>query len=103
MVEKLLNRDAFGKLGPPADVIPVIMRENQMINLLQAGILGSVRDPARIPDSTVADIAGINQNRFAGRRNKQDSISALNVDNVNVQRSWFVLCRGKSCNDEQNH
>jgi hypothetical protein len=58
---------------------------------------GSVCDPPRIPDSTAADIAAINQNRFAGGRNKQDRISAFTTT-YNVQRlPWFVLCQGQSC------
>ncbi len=69
-----------------AEMIAVIMRQDQMIDLGQTGITNGLHDAAGIAfRGKVADIAGVDQDRFAGRRDEQGPVSALDVHDINIQ------------------
>src|SRR5579871_6151716 len=98
MIDELLNGNTRRQLGETSDMIVVIVRDNQMINLPKAGIADRGHNPASIPDSTVATVPCINEDRFPGGCDKKHRISALHVDYINVQRVRTPsLCNGNRC------
>jgi hypothetical protein len=56
------DRDPFGDFLQPADVIDVVMRQHEVVDLLDAGLAEHLHDPPGIP---LAGIAGVDQQRLA--------------------------------------
>ena len=103
MVDELLDRDMGRKLRQTADMIVVVVRDNQVIDLLNAGVLDGRHDPSRITNGTVSTVSSIDKHRFSGRRDKKDGIAALHVDYINVQRfRRFTLRNSKRGGKAQN-
>ena len=50
VVDEMPDRDALGELGQAAEMIAVPMRDDQMVDLGEAGILGGRHDARGIPD-----------------------------------------------------
>ncbi len=96
MVDVFLDRDALLELGHAAVMIAMVMREDQVIDLGQAGIFGGGINAFRVSHGSVG-IAGIDQQRFTRRRYEERPIAALDVDDVNVERRPGRLGIGRHC------
>ena len=80
---KCLIGKPLGQLLQSAHVIAVIVGENQVVDLLDAGFVEHLGDPVGIAG---AGVAGIHEQRLAGRRHVERGESALGVDEINIQR-----------------
>jgi hypothetical protein len=73
-------------------VIGVKVAEDEVVDLLEPGLLGGREDPLGV---AIADFpAGIEQQRFAGRRHDQCGRAALDVDPIDLQIPWLSHCCG---------
>ena len=86
MIDELANRDVRGELGQPAEVVGVPMRDDQMVDLLKAGVLDGIPDAAGIASGGRAGVAGIDQQRFTRGGNKKRGIASLDVDHRDAER-----------------
>jgi hypothetical protein len=90
MIHVVQNGHELGEFQIPADVVAVIVRDQQVVDLLDAGGAYRLHDPLRIAR---ARIAGVHQHRLPARRGDERRLAALDVDEIDVQR----LLRGP-CN-----
>ena len=65
-------------------MILVIVRDHQIVDLFDAGVVGGGDDAVGIA-IVKAVIAGIDQHGLTGGRNKQGRLAALHVDRVDLQ------------------
>ena len=70
--------------GKSADVIAVIVRDDEVIDLFHARIGGSGNDAGGV--ATVAGIARVDEQRFSRRRDNQRGVSAFDVHDVDLKR-----------------
>jgi len=66
-------------------VIAVEVRDQQVVDLRQAGIMNRRRDPFRIP-SLGARPATVDEQRLPGRRDDQRRLPAFDVNEVDLER-----------------
>ncbi len=90
VIEEMRDRDPLRQFLHAADVIDVVVREQQVIDLLEPDLRHDRHDPIRV---AAAGIPGIDQQRLAGRRNEQRGFSTLGVDDVDVERFGSSLRR----------
>jgi hypothetical protein len=107
VVYEFANRNPGGDFGHPSKMIAVPVCGDQMIDLAQTCILCGIRDAARIAACCPARIPRIDEDRLAGRRDKQGCVSTLDVDDVDVQSAWcsrlsgIILCdKNHDCESE---
>ena len=89
---KCLIGIALRELLQPADVIDVVVREHQIVDLLQPGVGDDRHDPIGV---AVAGIPGVDQQRLPRRRHEQRRLPAFGVDDVDVERLGAGLRRWK--------
>jgi hypothetical protein len=65
VVDELLDGNPRRELGKAADVIAVVVRRNQVIDLREPGVLDGRHDAVGVADSGGARVPGINQDRLA--------------------------------------
>src|SRR5260370_27508658 len=95
-MNKFFEAKAAGEWGETADMIVVVVSDDQVIDLLDAGVLDGRHDAPRITNRTVSTVTRIDKHRFSGRRDKKDGIAALHIDHVDVQRFRSLgLCNSK--------
>ncbi len=82
--------ELFGQFDQRTDVIAVVVGRPQVIDFRDASAPERLRDA---PEITVARVAGIHQQRLAGRTDEERRLPAFRVDVVNRQRSRSHLCR----------
>ena len=85
VIEECANLDSVDQRGNSADVIAVIVGDQDIIELL-AGRLDGCGDDAVGIATFVAWPTGIDQQRFARWAHDQSRLPALDVDEVNLQR-----------------
>ena len=76
--------------GRPAYVVVVEMRHHHIVDVVEAELFERGDDTARVPPS---GIAGIDQDRFAGRCNEQRRLAAFDVNEINLQRFRGISSR----------
>ena len=86
VIDELFNRHLCRELRRAAEMIAVPVRDNQMIDLPQAGIFDGSHDAARIAWCGGAGVARVHEERRTGRRHEKRRVAAFNVDDVDVQR-----------------
>jgi hypothetical protein len=91
MIYKGADLHAVGELRHSADVVAVVMRDQNVIELLETGSLGSGHDSLGVP-AIEARPSGIDQQRLPGRTNYKRRLSSLNVDRVNLERLTGSIC-----------
>jgi hypothetical protein len=89
------DRDPLSELLEGPEVIAVPMRCDVMVDLRNAGILRRLQDTSRVSRGGSAAVASVDEHRFAGRRHEERGVSALHVDDIDVQRA-MSLCRGQN-------
>ena len=85
MVETFLDRDHLGQRLKPAHVILVEVRDDQVVNPGQAGLLGCRENAFRVAVIFRRE-SGIDEQRFPGGRHNQGSGAAFDVHPVDVER-----------------
>ena len=87
VVDVMADRDLGGDFGHAAEMIAVPMGCDQVVDLGQAGILDRRHDPRGVALGGVrGDVAGVHQHGLARGRDKQRGVSALDVDDIDVER-----------------
>ena len=71
VIDELADRNLGRQFGQAAEVIAVPVRDDQMVDLLEPGVFDRIHDAARIANRRGAGIAGIDEQRLAGRRDEQ--------------------------------
>ena len=69
-----------GELRHRAEVIAVVVRGDQVIDLRHAGVLHGGHDPVGVARRGRAAVAGVDEQRLAGRRHEQRGVAALDVE-----------------------
>ena len=79
-----LARDHLGERLKPAHVIPVEVRDHQVVEPGQAGLSSRLKDSLRVPIIRSGE-ASIDEQRFPGGRHDQGSGAAFDVHPVDVE------------------
>ena len=82
MIDERLDRDPLRKLLHPADMVDVVVRADQIIDLFHARVGDGRHDAIGI---TAARIPAVHEHRLARRRDPQRRLSAFGVDDVDLQ------------------
>ena len=91
MVDEFADGDLRGELGQAAEVIAVPVRDDQMIDLGEAGVMDGIHDAAGIANGAGRDVARIHEQRLAGGRDEERGVAAFDVDDVDVEsRAGFA-------------
>jgi hypothetical protein len=80
VIDERADRDPLRELLQSADVIDVVVRGDQKIDLGDAGVLDRVHQAVGV---TAARIAGVDEHGLSRRRDPQRRLSAFRVDHVN--------------------
>ena len=100
------DRHFVGERGDAADVIAVVVTDDHVVDAIDPGLLHRGHDAIRITSGRIRQVAGIDQQRLPGAENPvggrhdQDRLSALGVDEVDLQvpggwtgtRTWGGVC-----------
>src|SRR6185436_1631313 len=87
VVDEMLDRDALGELLHTAVVVAMPVRNDQLIDLREAGILGGLHDARGVTDRRLrSGVAGVDEQRFTRWRDEERRVAALDVHHVNVER-----------------
>src|SRR6202142_3523325 len=100
VIDVMHDRDLLGEFEIAADVIAVVVGDQQVVELLDACRLRHLDDAVRIAGAVVA---GIDQYGLPARGDEQRGLAALGVYVVDVQRLRRRLCRGLSGKPRQGH
>jgi hypothetical protein len=65
VVDELFDGNPRRELRKPADMIAVIVRRNQMIDLGDSSVFGGRHDAVGVADSGSAGISSVDEDRFA--------------------------------------
>ena len=84
MVNELLDRDMRREFRKTADMVVVVVRDNQVIDLLDAGVIDGRHNAPCIANGAVSTVPSIDEHRFPGRDDKKNGIAALHVDHINI-------------------
>ena len=95
MIDEGSDRDTFRQLDQVADVIDVIVRRDEVVDLFHARVGDGGHDPVQIPGSGEA---GVDDRRLARGRDVEGRFSALDVDDPDLERLGVPGLRG-----EQRH
>src|SRR5262249_51519751 len=79
------------ELRHPTDMVAVIMRNQNVVNLSDAGVFRRGDDAVRIPPAESVP-ASVNQQGLSLRRNEQRGLAPLHIYAINLQR-LFIGCR----------
>jgi hypothetical protein len=82
--------DAGRELRHAAEMVAVPMRRDEVVDRGDAGVLHRGHDAIGIPRPWVA---GVDENRFAGRRDEECRVAAFHVDEVHLQALRRCLSR----------
>ena len=83
MIVEMLDGHAAGQLRQAAEVIDVVVRQHEVIDLRDAGIGHCRLDAIGV---AATGIAGVHQQCFSGGRHKQRRLAALRVDVIDGKR-----------------
>jgi hypothetical protein len=82
VVIESLDRNALRELGKPADVIAVIVRQHEMIDLPHTSILERQHDAIRVASAGIADV---DEQRFPGWCHEECRLAAFGIDVIDLQ------------------
>ena len=83
VIIEALNRHSLRELGKPADVIAVIVRQHEVVDLLHACIFEREHDAIGIASSRITDV---DEQRLTRRSHEQGCLAALGIDVIDLQR-----------------
>ena len=96
VVDKRLHRQAPDHFGHAAEMVAVEMRNQQVVQLADARVAGGRQDAIRIAVGEPG-VPGVDEHRLSGGRDDQRGLPALDVDEVDVQRSALLRGRRAGC------
>ena len=85
MIDEFADGDLRGERGEAAEVVAVPVRDDEVIEMREAGVVNRVHDAAGVAVGARRDIAGVHEQRFAGGRDEERGVAALDVDDVDVE------------------
>ena len=86
VIDVVLDRDPVRELRQGAEVIAVVVREHEVVDLFQTRVLHRRHDPLRVADGAGSAVTGVYQQGFAGRGHEQRRVAPFDVDDVDVER-----------------
>jgi hypothetical protein len=89
VIVEMRDGELPGEFEQRTHVVAVVVRGPQVIDLGDASGSERIRDA---PEGTVAGVAGIHQQRLAGRTDEERRLPAFRVDVVDRQRFSPGLC-----------
>src|SRR5207237_6056096 len=84
VVDEFFDRYPLSKFGKAADMITVVMRDDQMIDRRHSRVLRRRHNSFGVTHRGWAAVSGVDEHRFSGRCNKQYGIAAFNIDDIDV-------------------
>ena len=78
--------------GNAADVIGVVVRDHEIVDAREAGLSNNGRNTVGVA-AVEAHVAGVHQQRFAGGRHDQRGLTAFDVDDMDVERLFWLRSR----------
>ena len=91
VIDVVGDRDPLGQLLEPADVVDVIVRREEIVQLGDAGVAQHRQDARQV---ALARVAAVDEQRLAGRRDEERRLAAFGVGDVDVER-LAGFCRGR--------
>ena len=79
------GRHALGQSRHPAEVIAVIVRRDQVVDLLQTRVADGRCNPIRVANGDGSAVPGVHQERLPRRRHEQRRVAPFHVDQVDVE------------------
>jgi hypothetical protein len=102
MIHKFFDGDMRRQFGECADMVVVVVSDDQVIDLLKASILDGGHNAPCVTNGAISTVPRIDKHRFSGGCDKKDGVAALHVDHINLQRlRSFGLCDSKRCEKDQ--
>src|SRR6202163_1124802 len=95
MIDELLNRDAGGQFREPAKMIAMPVSNDQVIDLRNAGVFQSGDDAFSITNGARSHVPSVDEDRLTRGGHKKHRITALDINNIDVQRRSHRPCLGK--------
>jgi hypothetical protein len=102
VVDEVTDGDPPRQRRHPAEVIAVVVRRDQMIDLRQARIRHGRGNPPRVPDGAGAAVPRVNEERFTGWRHEKSGVAPFHVDEVHLQRADGALGGGNGREARRN-
>ena len=93
MIDERAHGNLRHQLGESANVVCMVVGQQQVIDLAHARIFGRGYDAVSI-QAVVPCPAGIDQQRLPCRGDKERRLTAVHIDEVNLER--MALCRLRS-------
>src|ERR1700758_3244019 len=85
MVDKRTHLDAVHQLGNTANVIAMIVRDQHIIELADAGLMRGSQDPVGVTP-LISRPTRIDEQRLSGRTHHQRRLPTFHVDKINLER-----------------
>jgi hypothetical protein len=67
VVNEVFDWNTGRKFRETADMIRVVVTDNQVIDLVEAGVMDGGHNSFRVTDGAWSAVSGIDQHRFSGR------------------------------------
>ncbi len=99
MVEKGANLDSIHQLRNSANMIAMVVRNQDIIDLREAGLMRGSQDPIGVA-AFISRPAGIDEQRLSRWTHHQSRLPAFHVDEIYLQR---FAAGGLSSLARQNH
>jgi hypothetical protein len=100
VIDEHADRNPRGDGGGVADVIVVVVRDQQVVQPGQAGLLHRGEHPIDIA-IPVSRMPCVDQHRLAGRGDEERRLASFDVDEVDVERFLDLCARGGQGREEQ--
>ena len=94
VIDERPDRNPLRQLLHAADVIDVIVRRDQVVDLRDTGVGEAAMMPIGVAP---AGIAAVEQRRLPGRRHEEGRLPSLGVDDVDLQRLGASACAPRAC------
>ena len=93
VIHERANRQSRRERRHAADMIGVVMRDDEVVDARDACLLRRRRDAVGVTAAESRE-AGVDEHRLAGRRHEQRGLSPFDVDEIDAQ--GLAILRGRS-------
>ena len=94
MIDERADRDAFGQLLEPADMVDVVVGREQVVDPAETCIRDRRHDAVGVP---ATGVAAVDEERLARGGDEQHRLTALRVDDINGQRLRVAVWLPRPC------